>query len=153
MRVCGIDPGNYGAVCVIDSTDLSSPALLDFHRSSTYDIANWIHSQSVDVVWVEELHSIYQVTAKANFGLGRSVGTALTIAEIINKGLKPRLIKPKAWQKFVGVTAKGKAIKNDVAALATKLYPLADLHGPKGGLKDGRSDALMIAHYGLHHTP
>ena len=27
----------------------------------------------------------------------------------------------------------------------------ASLHGKRGGLLDGRADALMIAHYGLKH--
>jgi Holliday junction resolvasome RuvABC endonuclease subunit len=152
MRVCGIDPGNNGAVCVIDSMSPSTPVLLDFFKASPYDIAKWLHQQQVDVVWVEELHSIFQVTAKANFGLGRSVGTALTIANIVTRGVAPRTVMPKVWQKFVGVTSKGKAIKNDVARLAAQLYPQVNLHGPKGGLRDGRSDALMIAHYGIHHT-
>ena len=86
MLVCGIDPGNNGAVCVLDSSNPTSPALLDFYKSSTYDIATWIHQQNPDVIWIEELHSIYHVTAKSNFGLGRSVGIVLSIAEIIKKG-------------------------------------------------------------------
>ena len=153
MLVCGIDPGNNGAVCVLDSSNPTSPALLDFYKSSTYDIATWIHQQNPDVIWIEELHSIYHVTAKSNFGLGRSVGIVLSIAEIIKKGTKPRLVPPKVWQKFAGVTAKGKAIKNNIANLAMSLYPGANLYGPKGGFKDGRADALMIAHYGIHHSP
>ena len=36
-------------------------------------------------------------------------------------------------------------IKKEVADIASRLYPKAELHGPKGGLLDGRSDALMIA--------
>lgn len=37
--------------------------------------------------------------------------------------------------------------KKTVAAKALQLYPDAELHGPKGGLLDGRADALMIAHF------
>jgi Holliday junction resolvasome RuvABC endonuclease subunit len=153
MRVCGIDPGNSGAVCVIDSTSLSPPALLDFYPSSVFEVTHWLHNQHVDVVWVEQLHSLFQVTAKSNFGMGRSVGTALAIAEIVTRGTEPFMVTPKIWQKYIGVTTKGKAIKKDVASLAIKLYPQVNLYGPKGGLKDGRADALMIAHYGLNHTP
>ena len=37
--------------------------------------------------------------------------------------------------------------KKHVASIAMQLYPKANLSGPKGGLLDGRADALMIAHY------
>jgi hypothetical protein len=37
--------------------------------------------------------------------------------------------------------------KKFVASIALQLYPKAPLFGPKGGLLDGRADALMIAHY------
>ena len=153
MLICGIDPGNNGAVCILDSNNPTSPALLDFYKSSIYDITKWIHSQNPDVIWIEELHSIYRVNAKSNFGLGRSVGIALSMAEIVKQGTKPRLVTPKVWQKFAGVTTKGKAIKNNIANIAISLYPGANLYGPKGGLRDGRADALMIAHYGIHHSP
>tara|TARA_R110000823_G_scaffold126868_4_gene254198 strand:+ start:1441 stop:1902 length:462 start_codon:yes stop_codon:yes gene_type:complete len=153
MRVCGIDPGNNGAACVLDSMSSGPPPLLDFHNHSTFEVTNWLHHQHVDAVWVEDIHSLYQVTAKSNFGLGRSVGIALSIAEVARKGIQPFRVTPKVWQKYIGVASKGKAIKNDVANLAANLYPKANLYGPKGGLKDGRADALMIAHYGLHHLP
>ena len=38
-------------------------------------------------------------------------------------------------------------LKVAVANKAEGFYPEAQLHGPLGGLLDGRSDALMIAHY------
>jgi hypothetical protein len=64
------------------------------------------------------------------------------------------VIRPKAWQKEIGVSvsrnlkgqARKKAIKNGVGEIAKRLYPSAVIHGPKGGLLDGRSDALMIGH-------
>ena len=42
-------------------------------------------------------------------------------------------------------------MKKQVAEIAQSLYPTAELHGKRGGLLDGRADALMIAHYGLHN--
>ena len=91
------------------------------------------------------------MSAKSNFGFGRNLGTVLTIAELLT-GNSPSTVTPKIWQKYIGVTVKGKAIKQEVAKIATKLYPTASLHGKRGGLLDGRADALMIAHYGLKHS-
>ena len=65
--------------------------------------------------------------------------------------LQSATLVPKIWQKYVRVTVKGKAIKKEVAKIAQGLYPNAELHGKRGGLLDGRADALMIAHYGLKH--
>jgi len=56
-------------------------------------------------------------------------------------------VQPKKWQKTIGVTKKGKEIKKEVASICSRLYPDAEIYGPKGGLLDGKSDALMIAHY------
>lgn len=61
-----------------------------------------------------------------------------------------RLIQPKEWQK--GLVPPGipkKSRKKLIAEAMAKLYPKAkkQLYGPRGGLMDGRSDALAIAHY------
>lgn len=153
MRIGGIDPGNNGAICVIDTANLTQPALLDLANTSIYDITKWLHWHNVDVFWIEDVHSLYGMSAKSNFGFGKSVGIVTAIAVIAGRGAEPKLVAPKIWQKYVGVVAKGKAIKCEVAKLATHHYPQADLYGKLGGLKDGRADALMIAHYGINHTP
>lgn len=151
VRVCGIDPGNTGAIGVLDSNDPAYLALLDLKSNSIYEATKWLHQHQVDKVWVEDVHSLYGMSAKSNFGFGRSLGIARTISEIVTKGVVADTVTPKTWQKYIGVTQKGPAIKKEVAQIAISLYPGANLYGPKGGLRDGRSDALMIAHYGLHN--
>jgi len=149
MRVCGIDPGSKGALCVLDDKDPTYTALLDLHKHSIYDATKWLHNQHIDKVWREDVHSLFGMSAKSNFGFGRNLGIVIAMSEIVTQGIKANKVTPKVWQKFIGVTVKGKAIKNEVAQIASSLYPMAALHGPQGGLIDGRSDALMIAHYGL----
>lgn len=96
---------------------------------------------------IEEVHSIFGVSAKANFNFGYNVGLVNTLA--LCSGNMVDKITPKKWQKAVGVksTSKGKDIKKDVAGICSRLYPDIKIYGPKGGLDDGKSDALMIAHY------
>jgi len=48
------------------------------------------------------------------------------------------------WQK--GVIQKAQDKKPALAA-ASRLFPTAELYGPRGGGKDGRADALLIAHW------
>ena len=153
MRVCGIDPGATGAICVLDSHDPAHVALLDLKKHSNTDIYNWLHSQlrfRGSEIWIEDIHSMHGMSAKSNFSFGKNLGIVTAIAELFNHDL-PNTVTPKIWQKYVGVTAKGKAIKKQVAKIAQYLYPQAELHGKRGGLLDGRSDALMIAYYGLHN--
>ena len=153
MLIAGIDPGVNGAIAVLDSENTDSVALLNLKKTTINNIHNWLHSQlrfRGSEIWVEDIHSMYGMSAKSNFSFGRNLGTILTITELL-KGIPPKTVTPKVWQKYVGVTTKGKAIKKQVAKIAQYLYPQAELHGKRGGLLDGRSDALMIAYYGLHN--
>ena len=152
MLISGIDPGANGAIAVLDSENPDSVSLLDLKTVSIDDATTWLHNKKVTNVWLEDVHSSYGMSAKSNFGFGRNFGIALAIANLGTSGSDVQQVTPKVWQKYIGVTVKGKAIKQEVAAIATKLYPTASLHGKKGGLLDGRADALMIAHYGLKHT-
>jgi len=150
MRICGIDPGAKGALCVLDNKDPAYIAFLDVSKSSNYEIALWMHNQDIDIVIIEDVHSMYGMSAKSNFGFGGNLGKVTAIAEVVTKGKISRTVTPKIWQKYVGVTVKGKKIKSQVAEIAITMYPTAIIHGIQGGLLDGRADALMIAHYGLH---
>jgi hypothetical protein len=151
MMICGIDPGANGAIAVLDSTNPDSVALLDLNKATMYDAYLWLKHHQANKVWVEDVHSLFGMSAKSNFGFGRNFGIALAIAKMGTSGGPIHQVTPKIWQKFAGVTAKGKDIKKQVAEIATRLYPAANVYGKRGGLLDGRSDALMIAHYGLHY--
>ena len=164
MRVCGIDPGATGAICVLDSHDPAHVALLDLKKNTISDTYYWLKDElglqnkdKTAEIWVEDIHSMYGMSAKSNFGFGRNLGVVTAVAEIVKGTLHGmsvitiKTVTPKVWQKYIGVTAKGKAIKQQVSKIAQYLYPQAELHGKRGGLLDGRSDALMIAYYGLHN--
>ena len=151
MRVCGIDPGTNGAIAVLDSKNPDSVALLDLNKNSIYETTEWLHNKKVDTIWLENVHSLYGMSAKSNFGFGRNFGIAFAIAKLAVSDGPVQQVTPKVWQKYIGVTVKGKGIKKEVAKIAQGLYPNAQLQGKRGGLLDGRADALMIAHYGLKH--
>ena len=157
MRVCGIDPGTNGAICVLDSQDPAYIALLDLKKHNLWYIDHWLGAELFGAIgggekhiWIEDVHSMHGMSAKSNFSFGKNLGIVLAMASIMLVD-PPNMVTPKVWQKYIGVTAKGKAIKKQVAKIAQYLYPQAELHGKRGGLLDGRSDALMIAYYGLHY--
>ena len=164
MLIVGIDPGTSGAIAVLDSESPDSVALLDLKNKSIIDIWDWLQadmpteydnlgykwsSRVLIKIWVEDVHSMHGMSAKSNFGFGKNLGIVTAIAEIASNTVNT--VTPKIWQKYIGVTVKGKAIKKEVAKIAQGLYPNAELYGKRGGLLDGRADALMIAHYGLKH--
>ena len=151
MKVCGIDPGSKGAMCVLDSNDPTYLAFLDLDKSTIYATSTWLYHEKVDQVYIENVHSLFGMSAKSNFTFGKNLGIVIAIAETTSGGVPPIMVTPKIWQKFIGVTTQGKFIKKQVAEIATKLYPTANLYGPKGGLKDGRSDSICICNYGLYH--
>ena len=154
MLIAGVDPGTNGAIAVLDSKSPDSVALLDLKKNSVCDTWKWLHTKGLTLepsrIWIEDVHSMHGMSAKSNFGFGRNVGIINTVAELLLND-SPNRVTPKIWQKYVGVTVKGKAIKKEVAKIAQDLYPNAELYGQRGGLLDGRADALMIAHYGLKH--
>ena len=151
MLIAGVDPGANGAIAVLDSSNPDSVALLDLAKVTPFDAYQWLHKQQPNSVWIEDVHSLYGMSAKSNFGFGKNLGIVTAIAKIAINGQTVKTVTPKIWQKYVGVTVRGKAIKKQVAEIAQSLYPTTELYGKRGGLLDGRADALMIAHYGLHN--
>ena len=151
MFIAGIDPGANGAIAVLDSENPDSVALLDLKTVSIYTATKWLYNKKVTHTWLENVHSLYGMSARSNFAFGRNFGIALAIAKLGTTDAPIQQVTPKVWQKYIGVAVKGKAIKTEVAKIAASLYPNTTLHGVRGGLLDGRSDALMIAYYGLNH--
>ena len=143
----GVDPGAKGQFCLLVPETKAVSFISTIEKPT--DIMSWLrgcnHTYNVAVIMLEDVHSIYGMSAKSNFGFGYNVGVVNALSRA--SGNSVDLVTPKVWQKHVGVRAKGKDIKKDVAAICDRLYPSVSIRGPKGGLQDGKSDSLMIAHY------
>lgn len=149
-KFIGIDPGSKGALCCLDSDRLSVEFIdtPDDHASAQL-VRGWIMGRKPHIVGLEKVHAIFGTSAGSNFKFGHNVGILEGVLFTTFVGIDH--VQPKAWQKAVGIAFKkgmtGAQKKKHVAAHAQQLYPSASLHGPRGGLLDGRSDALMIAHH------
>lgn len=158
MRVIGIDPGFKGGIACFDSK---------YKILSIYDtpiikikVGKSIRSEynedemrrilvSLDpyIAYIEKQHAMkgQGVTSMFSTGLGYGIWRGML------KGLDIKAVKVPArtWQKefFKGIGD----TKNQSYNAAIKLYPkYKDIFvGPKGGKKDGRCDAVLIATYGL----
>ena len=154
--VIGIDPGESGAICVLDPG--SKEVIFIPTTWKPIETVEWykalLHECTISVVMVEKVHAIPGAAAGTSFKFGANVNLVETVP--LTLGISLDKVTPKTWQKFIGLTAhanvaagpaRKKAIKHGVADICDRLYPNVNIRGPRGGLLDGRSDALMIAHY------
>lgn len=159
LAVIGVDPGAKGAFCLL----IPETKQIMFKDTTLHarKLLHWVEAVAVEfnltVVMIEEVGFIRGSAGKASINFGRSIERVNIIPEIAL--LTVDKVRPKAWQKFIGLVVpstmsgpenaakRKKYIKTEVSNIASRLYPKAELFGPKGGLLDGKADALMIAHY------
>jgi hypothetical protein len=159
MVLLGADPGNQGALCLLDTelkqTEFFCSPQSKHLQASLVAIYNWLAiSCRPNYAAIEDVHSMGGMSAKSNFQFGRNLGL---LEAVMKLSCDIEYVQPKVWQKAGGIIFKYPAgatpiQKKKIRKVATAkrcldLYPTADIYGPQGGLKDGRADALMIAHY------
>jgi hypothetical protein len=64
---------------------------------------------------------------------------------------QPRIIGETKKEKGVRINAKKRGAKRSSVALATEMFPHFDDRTPRGRLKDGEAEALLIAEYGRRY--
>lgn len=150
LAFIGIDPGKSGALCLL----IPETKRIEFLNTTEKPMDIWAWLNDIDfmtpiqVIMLEKVHAIQGTSAGSNFTFGYNYGLVSGLAGTI--GCSMDHVTPKMWQKYIGVTKKGKLIKKEVGEIVQRLYPKAEIRGPRGGLLDGRSDALAIAHFAAH---
>lgn len=142
----GIDPGASGAIAVIDSNRevillQDWPGNEVVAASFLRDICEKKGSRNISAV-IEKAHAMPKQGVKSMFSFGMNYGSWLGI--LASFEINFITITPKMWQK--GVISKAQDKKPALAA-AQRMFPTAKLTGPRGGRKDGRADALLIADF------
>ena len=160
-----MDVGKSGAVSILkeDGSQVFAfkfPLLgkeFDTNRLKNY-LSSW--TGYIKACVIEDVHSIFGVSAKANFEFGRNAGILEGIACALNIPIVK--VAPKTWQAvcFEGVpvmvkpgkTAKGRGSIDTKAmsAIAVKrLYPKAKLQKSDRAIKDdtGICDSILMCHY------
>ena len=155
MIFTGIDPGKGGAIAV-----LADDGLVVALDDCPLDIIGDIDCQACSTLFpaggqvvIEAVHAMShagpdgrRIVPASDFQFGVSLGIWLGIAGA--KGASPILVSPQKWKNAM---LKGMASgKESSVILARQLFPvqLQKLVGPRGGLKDGRAEALLLAEYG-----
>jgi hypothetical protein len=145
----GIDPGASGAIAAVDV------------EGRIREIHDWPGNEIAAVMVFEKLYSkrVIGAAIEANHGRG-----GMSSSSMFNFGKNEGIwrgilaayqvpfieVKPAQWQKGFFKKADGKKAALNVCC---RLYPSQNklFFGPKGGKKDGRCDALLIARYALNH--
>lgn len=143
----GIDPGQTGAIAVIDE-NLSISHLVDW--SGEILIAETMRKINKEAIGkgiivnaaLEYAHAMPKQGVSSMFKFGTNYGVWIGILATLQ--ISFTVVTPQKWQK--GVIKKAETKKPAVTA-AQRLFPTAELHGPRGGAKDGRADALLIAYW------
>ena len=153
----GIDPGLDGALAILDGG-----ALLAIHDAPTVSLRGKSRANRRDYdegaireillsipsgarAFIESVHSMPGQGVRSMFSMG--VGFGLWRGALSALGLSYTLVTPQAWKK-VCLAAYGLKDKNAAYQAMSRQFPAAPLKGTRGGILDGRADALAIAEYG-----
>lgn len=163
----GIDPGAKGYVSVITETGKfveAFPLLEDIKNMDAVVMSTnlsklWKYEDNCHVI-IEDIHAIFESSAKGTFEFGRVAGMLEGI--IATFGLPYTKVQPKTWQKvlFQGITpVKRNSSSEKTQVLDTKkmsftashrIFPTVDLRRTKRckNEDDNFSDSLLMAEYG-----
>lgn len=140
----GIDPGANGAMCVMTVTG-EVVMLLDFKLEGLrkyIEVLSNMDAANITAA-IEKVGSMPGQGVKSMFSFGQRLGELEGMLQTLKIGYV--LVPPKEWQKSCGVPTGSD--KKGIHAVIQRIYPTAKLYGPKGGVLDGRCDALGITHY------
>jgi crossover junction endodeoxyribonuclease RuvC len=157
----GIDPGLHGALAwmdgerrVIEVRDcpLTSDGQYDYAKMA--DLLRRVNDASTSVtppppdITMEAVHALPSDGRCSAFSFGVGYGAWLAICG--SQWNPPNLVSPRSWKRtmLAGIAndkqVEAKALKQRFQGHAV----CSQLHGPRGGLRDGRVDALFLAEYG-----
>lgn len=87
-------------------------------------------------------------SAQGNFRTG--MGSGIWQGILVAYQVPYQEIHSKTWQTFFFKGLQGQDTKQKSFAVASQLFPkyASEFKGPRGGIKDGRTDAILIAEFG-----
>lgn len=150
MRVVGIDPGQQGAIAVLDGFDivrLEPMPVLKVSRGKgarneidAHSLWALLSCLSCDVAWIEHLWGREGDTPTTAFQLGKAAGTPEHLC--IAGGIRHELVTPQRWKKEFRLGA----AKDDARAAAMRLWPARAEEFRRR--RADFAEAALIAEYG-----
>jgi len=146
----GIDPGKSGCLCCLFEDN--SATFTDWPKSNSCHeiypaIRLAIQGHEVVKAGLEKVSAMPGQGVKSMFSFGENNGMWKMLLAVLRIPYYDPT--PQAWQKSIVRKSDHADPKQRAYLAAVRLYPdlIANLKGPQGGLKDGRVDALLIAHF------
>lgn len=152
--ICGIDPGNAGALAFLDPDNarmrIVDMPTFEFVTNKTrikvdpFTVASELQAQTIANLYIEEVHASPQMGTVSAFSFGEGKGILLGAAAAM--GVPTTLVKPTQWKKQMRIPSDKRAAVQRACQLIPALAQ--QFKGPKGGLLDGRAEAALIALFG-----
>lgn len=148
----GIDPGKKGGGCFLFEDD--SVTFIDYPASDNpfelfADFKSTLLHYNIQIVKtaLERVHAMPEQGVTSMFSFGKNYGRWEML--LAARGIAYEDPTPQQWQKNLVRKSDSTENKHRSFLAASRLYPhlIPELQGSKGGIKDGRCDALLIAHY------
>jgi hypothetical protein len=140
----GVDPGAKGAYVLIGESGVIH--VMDWVNSlvASRTINFWLELWDIKLVVIEKVHGMKGNSARSNTTFMQHVGEWRAVLNLCE--LNWTEARPDQWMKR---RLPAKVHKRDKPSVkyVMKRYPEIKLQGPRGGFKDGRSDAICIAEY------
>lgn len=145
-----IDPGKNGAV-VIAPVD-GEIIVLEKEKSSWEVIARELQKHPRAKIIIERQQSSPQQGVTSAFTTGEGYGTYRGMFMMMDAPVV--VVRAKEWMKYLGIPGgmELKARKELIAEKVSPRFPNINLRGPRGGLRDGVSDALGILYWAKNHV-
>lgn len=156
----GCDPGQKGCLVVLyDGNNgvqfFDWPKNKDLHSYFTniecYLNKKYEEGYTIKHAVLERVHALPKQGISSTFTFGVNYGIWLAFFTLYH--IPFITVPPQTWMKGLISKADGVDTKAQVYTAAKRLFPHAELSGPKGGRLDGRADALMIAYYARQRMP
>jgi hypothetical protein len=105
-------------------------------------------ASATTVVTMESVHAMPTDGKCSAFSFGRGYGAWEALCGSLR--IVPNLVAPQTWKRaMLAGIANNKAAEAQALKQRFQGHPVcSQLHGPRGGLRDGRVDALLLAEYG-----
>ena len=143
----GIDPGRSGGAALL----FSDCRLLfyDWPQSNNYNevhraIRAWKIRYKIEFGIMEKVASMHGQGVKSVWTFGQNYGAWLML--LVTLGIRHHLLTPTTWQKGLLTKTDGPDPKARVQNVVTRIFDEKYFFGPRGGYKDGRGDAALMAY-------